>query len=177
MGRITRRAAAVLVVLVLALAAPGLARAVPQGSAPARAQDAACFPETGQCLRGRFLAYWQTHGGLTLNGYPLTEERTEVLEDGMAYLVQYCERVRLEYHPEHAPPHDVLLGQFGRLVHPADPPVAPDPQAGTPGVAYFAATGHNVRDRFLAHWQAHGGLAQFGYPLSEELTETLEDGR
>jgi hypothetical protein len=78
------------------------------------ARPQACFPETGFCARGPFLAYWQAHGGLALNGYPLSDERIEVLEDGRFYQVQYFERVRLEYHPEHAAPYDVLLGQFGR---------------------------------------------------------------
>lgn len=31
---------------------------------PAGAQGEACFAETGQCIRGRFLAYWQENGGL-----------------------------------------------------------------------------------------------------------------
>ncbi|MFN8536489.1 MAG: hypothetical protein U0232_03295 [Thermomicrobiales bacterium] len=33
-----------------------------------------------------------------------------------------------------------------------------------------------TRAAFAAYWQANGGLAQFGYPLTEELTERLEDG-
>ena len=81
----------------------------------ARAAEA-CFAETGFCVRGRFLEYWQAHGGLARNGYPLSEERRELLEDGNAYTVQYFERVRLELHPEDQPPYDVLLGQFGRRV-------------------------------------------------------------
>jgi hypothetical protein len=38
------------------------------------------------------------------------------LEDGNVYTVQYFERARFEYHPENAPPYDVLLGQFGRQI-------------------------------------------------------------
>ena len=121
----------------------------------------------------RFFAYWRMHGGLALNGYPLTDERNEQLEDGRTYAVQYFERVRMEYHPEHAgTPYEVLLGQFGRHFHPADPPAAPLPDA-----LYFAETGHNLRAGFRAFWEANGGLAQFGYPLTEEFTETLEDGK
>ena len=131
-----------------------------------------CFPETGQCVGGRFLDYWQEHGGLALNGYPISDEFVEVLEDGRSHLVQYFERVRLEYHPENAWPYDVLLGQFGRRLHPADPPAAP-----LPGAVYFAETGHNLGGGFLTYWRRHGGLAQFGYPISEEFTERLEDGQ
>lgn len=130
-----------------------------------------CYPQTGHCIEGRFLAYWVAHGGLAVNGYPLTDEIPQQLEDGHTYTVQYFERVRLEYHPENQPPYDVELGQFGRLIHPADPAVGP-----APGMIYFAVTGHNVPPDFAAYWQANGGLDQFGYPLSEVISEQLEDG-
>jgi hypothetical protein len=44
-------------------------------------------------------------------------------------------------------------------------------------MTHFPETGHNVPPDFLAYWFANGGLAQFGYPLSEVITETLEDGK
>src|SRR5437764_5304514 len=147
-----------LVLGVALLLASGLTAATAR---PARAADQ-CFPQTGRCVPERFYAYWQQHGGLALNGYPLSDPFTEALEDGKPYTVQYFERVRMEHHPENQPPFDVLLGQFGRRLHPADPPVSA--QA---GMAYFEATGHNVIPQFMAYWQANGGLAQFGYPLSE----------
>ena len=85
-----------------------------------------CFAETGFCARGRFLAYWENHGGLAINGFPLSHEFEQVLEDGNTYTVQYFERVRMEHHPEFAAPNDVLLGQFGRCIHGgADPPLPP----------------------------------------------------
>ncbi len=133
---------------------------------------ARCFPETGFCLRGRLLASWEARGGLAINGYPIGEERREILDDGRPYTVQYFERVRMERHPENRAPNDVLLGQFGRLLHPADPPVA-----AVPGAAHFPETGHNVGGQFLAFWRANGGLPQFGYPLGEEFVEVLEDGK
>jgi hypothetical protein len=137
------------------------------------AADQQCFPQTGKCLQGRFLDYWLAHGGLAINGYPITNEQTEKLEDGKDYLVQWFERVRMEYHPESAnPQYQVLLGQFGRILHPADPPVAAQP-----GQRFFMETGHNVPADFAAYWDANGGLAQFGYPLSEIIKETLEDGK
>jgi hypothetical protein len=131
-----------------------------------------CFPETGKCVQGRLLDYWQEHGGLAINGYPISDELVETLEDGRQYTVQYFERSRLENHPENAWPYDVLLGQFGRRIHPDDPAAAPGQ-----GATYFAETGHNLAGRFLGYWRANGGLAEFGYPISEEFVETLEDGR
>lgn len=141
---------------------------------PAAAQPEACFQETGFCVRGRFLDYWQTNGGLTLNGFPLTDERREILEDGNEYTVQYFERVRLEYHPENQPPHDILLGQFGRRV--AGGYMA-DPSKPQPGRVFFPETSHNLFARFLEYWQENGGLARFGYPISEEYSQRLEDGQ
>lgn len=182
------RLARVLLLLALLLsgAASPLSAARAVGAAPAEG----CFPETGFCVQGRFLAYWQQHGGLAINGYPLTAERQERLEDGKTYTVQYFERVRMEYHPENPPPHDVQLGQLGRRIHPADPPVAPDRNFYAT-VRYFPETGHNLYERingggsrpdiydvgFLAYWEANGGLDRFGYPISELRREQLEDGR
>lgn len=38
-------------------------------------------------------------------------------------------------------------------------------------VRYFPETGHTVGGRFLQYWQANGGLAVFGYPLTNEVHE------
>jgi plastocyanin len=139
------------------------------------------FPETGFTVAGRFLTYWRTHGlefgdqgisyreSLALFGLPISAEFSETI-DGKPYTVQYFERARFEYHPENADPqYQVLLGQFGRIIRPVDPPVAQQP-----GAAYFAETGHNLSGRFLEYWQGNGGLAVFGFPLSEEFEEVLD---
>ncbi len=134
--------------------------------------DTVCYSDTGRCIGGAFRTYWQGHGQLPINGYPLSSPFPEQLEDGKVYLVQYFERVRLEAHPEQPAPYDVLLGQFGRRIHPVDPAVAP--QAAD---WYFVQTGHNINARFTTYWSVYGGVTQFGYPLTETLTETLEDGK
>ena len=130
-----------------------------------------CFDE-GYCLYGLFLQYWRGHGGLALNGLPISTVLEERLEDGRVYFVQYCERTRLEYHPENPLPNDLLLGQFGRRIHPADPPAPP-----LVGARYFAETGHNLDGDFRAYWERNGGLAQFGLPLTEIFPQELEDGK
>src|SRR5438105_1275077 len=48
---------------------------------------------------------------------------------------------------------------------------APVPDPHQPGVQWFAATGHTLRSTFLAYWTKYGGLAQFGYPITEEFVE------
>ena len=140
--------------------------------------DAICFPDkTDFCIAGRFRQYWEQHGSLPINGYPLSDEFTQTLEDGKQYTVQYFERVRMEYHPEFKAPDDVLLGQFGRRIL-ADVPNAPPASVPpTAGGRSFPETGHAVSGTFLEYWQNTGGLAQYGYPLSEVFTQRLEDGR
>ena len=74
------------------------------------------FAETGHSLAGGFKHYWDAHGGLAQFGYPISEEVAEPSSaDGVARVVQYFERARFEYHPEHAgTPYEVLLGDLGR---------------------------------------------------------------
>jgi N-acetylneuraminic acid mutarotase len=144
----------------------------------------ACFAETNRCISGPFRDYWEAHGGLAINGYPLTDPRREVLEDGNEYTVQYFERTRLELHPENPPPYTMLVGQFGRqilrdravtafggLYGPAAAPVPASADA-----TFFPEIGHNLGGRFRDYWLANGGLAQFGFPLTELFEERLENG-
>jgi hypothetical protein len=136
-----------------------------------------CFTITNQCISGRFLARWQANGGLAINGYPLSAEFRQQLEDGRTYLVQYFERVRMEYHPEKAPPQDVLLGQFGRSILAGVSGAPTSAASPREGAVHFAETQHNLMPDFFAYWQANGGLVQFGYPLTEEFTQKLPDGK
>lgn len=146
------------------------AGAGPPGTVPG--VGAYLFPATGKTVNGIFLDFWNSRGGLNIFGLPLTEPVQERLENGQTYTVQYFERARLEYHPENDAANQVLLGQFGRRIHPADPPAPPKS-----GAEYFSQTGHNLGGGFRGYWYAHGGLAIFGYPISEEYVETLEDGK
>jgi hypothetical protein len=72
------------------------------------------FPQTGKTVCGTFLIYWQQHGGLAQQGYPVSGEFSEKSDtDGKTYTVQYFERAVFERHPENQPPYDVLLSQLG----------------------------------------------------------------
>ncbi len=74
------------------------------------------FKETGKSVCGKFLTYWQQHGGVAQQGFPLSGEFTEVSDlNGKPYTVQYFERSVFELHPENPAPYDVLLSQVGRL--------------------------------------------------------------
>lgn len=77
------------------------------------------FSETGKTVTGLFLDYWNSHGGLEQQGYPITEAYNEVNDaDGQTYITQYFERARFEYHPENGDPKfKVLLGLVGREIY------------------------------------------------------------
>src|SRR4051794_6073590 len=67
--------------------------------------DSRYFPETKHYVKGVFLKYWNEHGGLAQQGFPLTEEFQEVNKlDGKTYTVQYFERAIFELHTENQPP-------------------------------------------------------------------------
>ncbi len=73
------------------------------------------FPDTGHTVTGLFLNYWNTHGGLRQQGYPISEAFVEnSLTDGRPYVTQYFQRARFEYHPEISDQNNqVLLGLVG----------------------------------------------------------------
>jgi subtilisin family serine protease len=131
------------------------------------------FPEVGHSLKGPFLKFWQQHGGLAIFGYPISEEFPETsATDGKTYTVQYFERNRFEYHPEFASSgNDVLMGLLGIQVTQGRTFLPGAPFQSTPTQAYFPQTQHSLSGPFLKYWQSHGGLAIFGYPISEELME------
>jgi subtilisin family serine protease len=58
-------------------------------------------------------------------------------------------------------------------LHPAFQPIDPFPSSDVS--RYFAATGHSVSFGFKHYWESHGGLARFGYPISEEFFELNPD--
>ena len=143
------------------------------------------FPETGHNLGGAFKNYWQAHGGLAQFGFPQTEPFREVnASDGKLYTVQYFERNRFEYHPENkGTPFEVQLGLLGNQLTDKqragnNPAFLPITNRNFPGGAYFEQTGHNLAAGFRAYWEANGGLAIYGYPISEEFDEVNpEDGK
>jgi hypothetical protein len=137
----------------------------------------AYFEPTGHTLRGSFLRYWQANGGLAQFGYPITEEFAEVNpDDGKTYTVQYFERARFEYHPEFAGTrYEVLLGLLGHTItanRKQEVVFLPVNRSNAPGTRYFPETGHTMAAEFVGYWERTGGLAVYGYPISEPFYET-----
>jgi len=138
------------------------------------------FAATSHSLNTGFKTYWEANGGLDQFGYPVSEEFTDRTADGREHITQWFERARFEYYPENqGTPYAVQLGLLGREATASRTGEAPfSPIAAfpdTPDHRFFAATGHSLNSGFKAYWETHGGLAQFGYPISEEFTEKNQD--
>ena len=88
---------------------------LPAGPSFAQTPTPRTFPETGKTVAGKFLSYWDAHGGLAQQGYPISAEMQEKSDtDGKTYTVQYFERAVFEMHPENAgSPYEVLLTLLG----------------------------------------------------------------
>jgi len=168
-----RRTLCTSVIMVLALALLATLTA----AAPARVQARTrCFPETGYCVSGRILDYWERNGGLAVFGYPITEQRTETVEGIWTGPVQWFERDRLEDHSNEG--LGVLAGRLGaRVVELQGRPwqSLPGPASRPEWCRFFPETGHTLCGIFLRYWERNGGLMRFGYPISEPRIETLED--
>jgi TolB protein len=135
------------------------------------------FPETGKTVTGVFYDYWNENGGLAQQGFPISEVMGEISDlDGRAYTVQYFERAVFEYHPEQTDPqYDVLLSQLGTFQYKNKYPAgAPGQHASETNSRVFPETGHSVGGKFLEYWQSHGGLAQQGFPISDEFVEVSD---
>ncbi len=93
-------------------------RFFPLGTSTVNSAGVTYFPQTGHTLSGGFRGYWQGRGGLSIFGYPLTEEFLERNpDDGNFYTVQYFERARFEWHPElRGTPFEFQLGLLGKRV-------------------------------------------------------------
>ena len=134
-------------------------------SALAPGEDLAYFEATGYFVGQPFLDYWQENGGLAVFGYPISERVTETDEaTGKVYTALYFERARFELHPDLG--DQVVLGRLGAALHEPEAPAQP-----MEGAQFFPETSHNLSGKFLEYWNNNGGLAIFGYPISEERTE------
>lgn len=160
-------------ILMLTLAIIGLSTLL--GAAPASAaQRERCFAETGFCISGAIQSYWERNGGLAVFGLPISDLHTESVE-GWSGPVQWFERDRLEDHGSVG----VLAGRLGaQLLEMQGRPwqSLPRGQSTPPGCRFFAETGHTLCGTFLRYWERNGGLARFGFPISEPMQETLPNG-
>jgi hypothetical protein len=137
------------------------------------AQSERCFPETGFCISGPIRQYWEQNGGVPVFGYPISDQHVETIE-GWTGPVQWFERDRLEDHGADG----VLAGRLGaKMLEMNDRPWQTYPSVGSApeGCLYFSQTGHSLCEPFKSYWEQNGGLARFGYPITEPHTEVIDD--
>jgi hypothetical protein len=151
-------------------------------SPTAQAQGSRTFPETGKTVTGTFLRYWDSHGGLAQQGFPISQQIQETSDtNGKIYHVQYFERAVFEFHPENAgKPSEVLLSLLGTFLYRQKyPQGAPNTTPNNePGSRLYSETGKRLGGIFLRYWDSHGGLAQQGFPISDEFIELSDlDGK
>lgn len=128
------------------------------------------FETTGFWVQGPFREYWEFNGGLFVFGLPITG----VFHDG-EFFTQYFERAIFEYHPEYAgTQYEVLLRRLGAIRTQErldEEPFLPIDVQSDANCTFWAETGHRLCFGFRGFWEQHGGLPNFGYPLSEEFDE------
>ncbi|MEZ4521212.1 MAG: L,D-transpeptidase family protein [Thermomicrobiales bacterium] len=174
-----------LAVVALVALAGSLATAIPPQTASAQAPTIgqtpdftprkAYFPETQHHLSGEMLKTWLNNGDFTIYGFPITDP---VSENGR--IVQYFERARLELWPENAEKHPdwvvqgTLLGIWkAQEVRDRRPflPVVLEGYEPNEDFYYFEETSHTLANGFKKYWDENGGVAVFGFPISEEFEE------
>jgi hypothetical protein len=139
----------------------------PADKADALAQHQLYFDATGQAISPEFAAYWIEKGGLERFGYPISRP---VLIHGV--LSQFFQRAVFEYHPEFAgTPNEVLLRLLGTEITSGRSFLKADAQSTPTDSIIFAETDHSLGGAFRKFWEENGGLAVYGYPISEEISE------
>lgn len=135
--------------------------------------------ETQHNVPVEFMDYWYTHGGWKTLGLPISEFHRFVYEDGSIAYLQYFERTILKMTwPEGGDGPAVQAVEIGQQTY-IDPAAAEqvEPFPADDWATYFPDTGHSLGGGFRIFWEANGGEAVFGQPLSEEWSTTSRDGR
>jgi hypothetical protein len=124
------------------------------------------YPGAEYSVDPAFLAFYDSHGGPQVFGYPLSQA---LLDAERGVMVQYFERGVLEVGPRQDGVLEVRAAPLGRILGKEEPPIR-DGQAKS-GCAYYAETGHYVCHQFLEFYLRWGGPDVFGYPIAEAGVE------
>lgn len=147
------------------------------------------FSDFGQFVANPLLRFWRLNGKFDTFGGPIS--RAEIISNGnggeqKAVTVQYFEKKALAYYPElvgtgwEIRPYEIGRKFLERLAGPNqnDFPFAKvPPVSNTPTRRYFPETGHTLSAGFYNLYNRSGALLMWGYPLSEEYSATLPDGK
>jgi len=126
--------------------------------------------QTGFTVVEPFYAYFVAGGGEARYGAPITNQ---YYDQNLGLMVQYFEKVRMEFHPGNPPEFQVLLGLLGEEMNKRQLPipVSQIPAPNDPNCRYYRETGHTVCHKFLEYYDQNGGLNMFGYPITEFVVE------
>jgi hypothetical protein len=117
------------------------------------------YSETGHLLDSRFVEYYDSHGGLEILGFPITESFEDPVT-GM--LIQYLENARLEFAAELVEGGaSINLAQLGVIMG------GWIPIGSNPGCRYYPESAHQVCHAFLDYYETRGGPPLFGFPITE----------
>lgn len=131
------------------------------------------FAETGHNLKEPFLGVWDRNGGEEIFGLPISEERFDT--DSGAVLQSFA-GITLVYDPTLQSPWDVQGQHLGSKLHAEQAPQAARTRVsgcarGATTCTHFPESGHTISARMAAFWNERGGLAIFGYPVSEAFED------
>lgn len=135
--------------------------------AEAQSDDGRYYSETGHTLDGRFVAFYDEHGGSEILGFPITDS---FIDPQSGWLIQYTGNARLEFVPQaNSGFVGVRLVALGEALGGWDPPLTAEqiPPSADATCRYFAESGHAVCHAFLEFFDRMGGAELFGFPISE----------
>ncbi|HHX65944.1 MAG TPA: hypothetical protein GX702_13765 [Chloroflexi bacterium] len=142
---------------------------------------------TGYAVSGPWLEFYRAHGGEDYFGYPRSP--VVVDPDDPEQVVQYFQRVVLEWHPDNPPAYRIqrrLLSM--ELMSPEPAPAVQPAEANSRDYWYFPkgerGLGHAVTNRapdgtwigFKDYFDRYGREDAFGYPMEPPTRRVGEDG-
>jgi len=133
-------------------------------SAYAQGADSQFFPETGHYVTGEFLKVFnKASNPVLVYGFPITDAFSHP-GDNRHY--QYFEKALFLFDPDNTPGFQVKPLPLGKMLYPIEP--APTFTPISTGCQVFPDSGftYSVCYAFLDFFQDHGGVSQFGYPIS-----------
>ncbi len=130
------------------------------------------FPQTGHFVKGGFLTFWQQNHGLQNFGFPITEE---FVSSTTGRTTQYFERARFEIYLQDNKKY-IVLGNIGKEIVGTRTFPRAEPIVNTTQQRYIPETGYIIQYGFKEIWETRGADQIFGWPISNELEETIMDG-
>ncbi len=120
------------------------------------------FQETGHWVRDEFyIKYTSVDDPLLIYGLPITDA---FFDQDKGRTIQYFEHAQFELHPEETGEDQVRLTPIGEFIYVGGDKasIIPNPTA----CKYFREFNHWICYEFMEFFESHGGVDQFGYPIS-----------